>query len=81
MKRHFRILTAFVTLLLFLSMHTVSVAQPPPPPPSLHGMSGNQKAPDGGAPVGNGTYILLTLAAGYAFRKMYLLRKTTTVVE
>ena len=79
MKKQFRILAAFLTLALLINIHTVSKAQPPTPPPlppaAGHGNAGN--TPAGGAPIGNGTYILLTLAAAYAFRKVYVWRKET----
>ena len=75
MKKHFRIFAAFLTFALLISIHSLSMAQanpgapPPPPPPGGHNLSGNQQA--GGAPIGNGTVILLTLAAAYALRKAY----------
>jgi hypothetical protein len=81
MKKHFRIFAAFLTLALLISVHTVSMAQPPPPPPGGgHGLPGNQP-PANGAPIGNGTFILLTLAAAYALRKVYVMRATTAAAE
>jgi hypothetical protein len=83
MKKHFRIFAAFLTFALLISIHTVSMAQPAPPPPNPpgggHGLPGDQ--PAGGAPIGNGTYILLTLAAAYALRKVYVMRAATPVTE
>ena len=80
MNKHFRILAALLTFSLLISIHTVSLAQPPTPPPlppsAGHGNAGNTPA-GGGAPIGNGTYILLTLAAAYALRKVYVLRRVT----
>ncbi|MDA3943818.1 MAG: hypothetical protein PF694_09815 [Bacteroidetes bacterium] len=53
---------------LFLSSQAL-LAQVPPPPPSGHGESGNQ--PGGGAPIGGGLGILLTMGAAYGGRKIY----------
>ena len=81
MKKHILILKAFLVFALFISINTVSFAQPagglPPLPPAAgHGSGGNGR-PSGGAPIGNGTYILITLAAAYALRKVYIWRKDT----
>ena len=46
-------------------------AQDPPMPGDPPPTGGEVPA---GAPIGNGTLILLTLAAAYAFRKVYVLR-------
>ena len=75
MKKQFRIFAAFLTFVLFTSIQISTMAQdkPPPPPPNGHGLGGNQ-APAAGAPIGNGTFILLTLAAAYAGRKIYISR-------
>ena len=87
MKNRFRIFAAFLTFALLMSIHTASMAAPsdglPPLPPADkapgppgHGGGGNQ-----GAPIGNGTYILLILASGYALRKVYVMRKIETAEE
>ena len=47
-------------------------AQVPPLPGAVE--NGNQ-IPGAGAPVGNGTFILLTLAVAYAARKVYVVRE------
>ena len=77
MKKQFRILAAFLTLAFLISIHTVSFGQgkPPLPPQAGHGNAGN--TPAGGAPIGNGTFILITLAAAYALRKVYVMHKDT----
>jgi hypothetical protein len=74
MKNHFRILAAFLTLTLLISVHTMSIAQPPPPPPpgGGHGLPGNQPS---GAPVGEGVFLLIGLAGIYGGKKVYDLRK------
>jgi hypothetical protein len=50
---------------------------PPPPPGGGVDPGGTGGTPVGGAPIGNGTYILVTLAAAYALRKLYVSRKVT----
>lgn len=40
----------------------------PPPPPGEHGENGNQ-IPGGGAPVGDGLFILLAMGTVYSLRK------------
>lgn len=79
MKKQFRIFVAFLTFVLLISIHKEGVAQPPPPPGGGHNLPGNQ--PAAGAPIGNGTFILLTLAAAYALRKVYVMRTTTDTSE
>ena len=70
MKTHFRILPAFILIALFISIHTVSFAQPPPPPPGGgHGQGGNQP-PGAGAPIGDGMFLLIGLAGLYGGRKV-----------
>jgi hypothetical protein len=51
------------------------LAQGPPPPPVDKGTTTN-KAPGGtsGSPIGNGTFILVALAAAYAGRKVYVVQ-------
>ena len=63
-------------LLAFLTLGSITLmAQAPPPPPagadnnSTNGYVGGPVGP--GAPVGNGTFILVILAAAYAGRKVY----------
>ena len=62
-------------LLLLASFFLLSVglmAQNPPHPPSAHNLTGNQAPAAAAAPIGNGTFLLLALAAAYGGRKMYL---------
>ena len=66
MKTKHLILTA--SFLLFSA--TALMAQVPPPPPSSHGLDGNQPA-GGGAPIGSGIAILLSLGAAYGGKKVY----------
>ncbi|MBI9039654.1 MAG: hypothetical protein JEY97_16105 [Bacteroidales bacterium] len=50
-------------------------AQPnSPPPPSGHGEQGDQ-LPGGGAPIGSGLFILLSLGAAYGGKKIYVYKK------
>ena len=69
MKRNLKILilaTFLVTAPLFM------LAQTPPLPDAP--TAGTEVGAPAGAPIGSGTLILLTLAAAYAFRKVYVLR-------
>ena len=73
MKRN---LTKLIIAAFLVIAPILTFAQPPHPnggglPPGVT----NQ--PVGGAPVGNGTYILLVLALAYAGKKVYDLRTTT----
>lgn len=75
MKNKFRILKAFITLALYLSINAVSVAQPPPPPPNGgHGL-GSNSPPGAGAPIGDGVFLLVGLAGLYGGKKVFDLRK------
>jgi hypothetical protein len=79
MKHYLKILKIFAILTVLLSIHTGSIAQPPPPPPSGgHGGVGNAP-PGGGAPVGEGMFILIGLAGLYGGKKIYDARKTLKV--
>lgn len=64
--------TLFLTLLIFVSLvfaTSVFAQDPPPPPPGGgHGGGGNQ-IPGGGAPIGEGLFILAALGAGYGGKK------------
>ncbi len=70
----------FVFASLFLCLFAISqssIAQGPPPPPSGPGAKGSSdnKAPGGPtAPIGNGTLILVALAAAYAGKKAYVVK-------
>jgi hypothetical protein len=72
--------TKVVLLLAFLILgSSISAQTPPPPPPNQgHGSTGNKAPGDSGAPIGNGTFILLALAAAYAGRKVYTLKAAET---
>jgi hypothetical protein len=63
-------------LLAFLTLGSIRLlAQAPPPPPAsgssngTNGIVGGSEGP--GTPVGNGTFILVILAAVYTGRKVY----------
>ena len=73
MKTIIKIIT--ITLLIFGATLITSNAKAdaPPPPPPEHGESGN--VPGGGAPIGNGLAILLSLGAGYGIKKFIDYRK------
>lgn len=65
------LMTGFV--LVGFTMLAQPPAGPPPPPSGGHGQTGNQ--PGGGAPLGSGLAILLSLGAAYGGKKIYDMRK------
>jgi len=77
MKRSFKIL--IITALMAIAPVLLMSQTPPHPGDGTGGdptnggttVGGN---PPAGAPVGNGTLILLTLAAAYAGRKVYVMQ-------
>ncbi len=81
MKKAFKLCILPILLLAFMAVAQSSIAQGPPPPPSGTGAKGsstNHAPSDSGAPIGNGTFILLTLATAYAGRKVYVVKATQT---
>ncbi len=70
MKRNIK--TFLIAAFLFLAP-LFMFAQAPPLPGETP--ENGQEVGGAGAPVGNGTFILLTLAAAFAIRKAYLLRE------
>jgi hypothetical protein len=83
MKKTFKSFILPLLLLAFMAIAQISLAQGPPPPPSGTGAKGSSTnhAPggtSGGAPIGNGTFILLALAAAYAGRKVYTVKAAET---
>lgn len=73
MKILFRII---LVLSITIGVNSISIAQPPPP--AGHGATGNAP-PGGGAPVGEGLFLLIGLAGLYAGKKVYALRNTLKV--
>jgi hypothetical protein len=70
-----------LVLLAFLTLGSISLlAQAPPQPPAsannnnTNGFVGGSGGP--GAPTGNGTFLLITLALAYAGRKAYMVNVT-----
>ena len=69
------IYTFLVMALAFASANSV-MAQTPPHPGEQSGAGAISGGRIGaGAPVGNGTFILLALALAYAGRKIYIMRR------
>jgi hypothetical protein len=58
----------FITMMMLGCMAKSSYCQPPPP--AEHGSGSNQQ-PGGGAPVGDGLVILITLGIAYGVKKIY----------
>jgi len=71
MKRNLKTL---VIAALLIAAPLFMFAQLPPLPGDTPAEGTEVGGPGVGAPVGNGTFILLTLAAAFAIRKAYLLR-------
>jgi len=76
MKNSFKLYITLIVLSIVFSVSTVSFSQPPPPPPPTlgHGYSGDAPA-GGGAPIGEGMFLLIGLAGIYGGRKVYDFRK------
>ena len=79
MKRKLKIfilLAFFATAPLLMFAQTGSPTDPPHPWQPTDPAHPGTKVGDtpAGAPIGNGTFILLTLAAAYAGRKVYVMR-------
>lgn len=70
MKRNIK---TFLIAALLIIAPLFMFAQEPPLPGDTPPIGGEM--PGATAPVGNGTFILLTLAAAFAVRKTYALRK------
>ncbi len=68
-----------IVLLAFIVLGNLTlIAQAPPSPPSTGNNSGSNGfvggSEGGSAPIGNGTFILMALAAIYAGRKVYVVQ-------
>lgn len=64
---------AFFTILFFATA-VIAFGQGAPPPPDSHGLTEDQSG--GGAPIGSGLVILLSLGAAYGGNKLYDLKKS-----
>ena len=71
-------LYSLILITVFLMLSLGGISQPPPPPGNPSNLSGTANAPVG-APIGNGTLILLLLAAAYGGRKVYVLHSQPEV--
>ena len=58
----------------FMAIVQISQAQAPPPPPGAKGGDTNGVPGGGGAPIGSGIVLLITLAAGYGGKKVFQAR-------
>ncbi|MFZ4545993.1 MAG: hypothetical protein ACOYN4_01080 [Bacteroidales bacterium] len=79
MKKALKLFVFPLLLLTLMAIAQSSQAQGPPPPPSGTGAKGsstNHAPGDSGAPTGNGTFILLALAAGYGGKNLYYIKKS-----
>ena len=55
-------------ILIFGLLISIPIFADEPPPPAQHGLTGNI-VPGGGAPIGEGLFILSLLGAGYGAKK------------
>lgn len=69
MKKVHKSLILTLILLSLMAIGQISQAQAPPPPPGTKG--GDNNVPGGGAPIGSGIVLLISLAAGYGGKKIY----------
>jgi hypothetical protein len=85
MKRFFR--TYLLTLILVLSSQAIltqdaiaQFASPPLPPPEINETPASRGPSEGGAPIGDGAWILITLVVGYGIHsyKSYKKNQHTT---
>jgi len=58
-----------------MALSQIGVAQFPPPSPSGDKGGDTNGVPCGGAPIGSGIVLLITLAAGYGGKKVFDLSK------
>ena len=72
MKNIAKLTKVILILTLFLGWGLVAMAQGPPPPPGGgHGSPNNEGPAGGGAPIGGGIAILLSLGAAWGGKKVY----------
>ncbi len=69
MKKFAAIFSLILILLTATSVFNGAMASEPPPPPPGHGETGNVTPPGGGAPVGSGIALLISLGAAYGYKK------------
>jgi hypothetical protein len=67
-------ITSIAAFLVILALPILLSAQPQPSDPSIGGGAGASPV-GGGAPIGGGFLVLLSLALGYGVRKVYDFRK------
>jgi len=77
MKRTFRII---LTAIFLLSAPLLMLAQSPPHP-NGGAAPGGGNGPVGGAPVGDGIYILIAMALVYGISRWYAMHKQKTAQE
>ena len=71
MKNIAKLAKITLILTLFMGWGMVAMAQAPPPPPGGGHGSPNNQGPGGGAPIGGGIAILLSMGAAWGGRKVY----------
>ncbi len=70
-----------LTIFLAFSVSTIFASSNPPNPPGNGHGTGNDEEPGGGAPIGSGIMLLLSLGAAYGGKKVYNLKKKETSIN
>lgn len=66
-----------IQMTLFFIFLTFTVMADPPDPDGP-GSGDGGALPGGGAPIGSGTFIIISMAAAYTGRKLYLIKSENT---
>lgn len=65
----------FLAIMIALYVNPVIASSTPPDPPEGGHGGGDDLPPGGGAPLGKGTFILISMAAAYGVTKIYQYKK------
>ena len=72
-------INSLVLIFGFLLLSLGAISQPPPPPSDPSDSNHNLPVGSPGAPIGNGSILLITLALAYAAGKIYTYRSEKEV--
>lgn len=68
-------INSLVLIIGFLLLSLGAISQPPPPPENPQTIVSGNNPVGGGAPIGNGLFVLLALGVAYGFKKFLDIRK------